>query len=424
LDLKTTSRKSLPKSVLIRGIGEMLSLSPAADRGARQVQEPDLGRSSKQAMIVEEGVIRWTGPERKLQSVAKGRKFFREFDLQNRLVLPAFVECHTHTLHAGSRAHEFEQRVAGRSYQEIAKAGGGILSTVRATRKASEAELLHLAQVRADEFLRQGVTTLEIKSGYGLDTKTEIKMLRAAGKLRGPRIVRTYLGPHAISPETGSAEDDLRRMLERDLPLVKKNSLACRVDIFVEQGYFQVEQARRYAQRAQELGFDLVVHADQLSRSGGAHLAVEQKARSAEHLICINDEDIRALAASQVSCVLLPAADLYLKCSYPPARALIDAGARVALATDYNPGSSPTQSLSLVGVLARLEMKMSLPEVIAAYTIGAAHALGLESSLGALTPGRLADFVVMDCDWDQLFYQIGPMPVESVWREGRSLSKN
>ncbi len=398
-------------------------MSGAAKKGARFVVQDDLGIIGKAAILVRGGEILWVGREAKLPKglVPRGAKL-KKIDLGGRTVLPAFTECHTHLVFAGNRHDEFEMRMRGASYQEIAEKGGGIVATVKATRAASLKDLVATAQVRAEKFVRQGVTTIESKSGYGLRTKDEMKILEAAGKVKGPRMVRTYLGPHAIPTEyKGRAAEYIEKIVRTDLPLLHKNGFACRVDIFVEKGYFELNLARTYLSRAKEMGFDLAVHAEQLSHSGGAQLAVELGARSAEHLIEITEKDVRALAASEVSCVLLPAADMYLQCNYPPARALIDAGARVTLATDFNPGSSPTQSLSLVGVLARLEMKMSLAEVLAAYTIGSAHALGLEQKLGSVEPGKLADLAVFESDWTELFYSVGDQNAHSVWREGKPL---
>jgi imidazolonepropionase len=406
----------------------LASLAGAAAKGGRRTLESDLGLLRKAAILEKGGRIVWVGPESRLPKslvAPLGRRTaVEEIDLAGRTVLPGFVECHTHLVFSGNRADEFELRNKGAGYQEIADRGGGILATVRPTRAASLDELAHVAQVRANTFVRQGVTTLEAKSGYGLTLASEFKILKAAGLVKGPRLVRTYLGPHAIPPEAESAEFYMEAILREHLPRLKEEGHACRVDIFVEIGYFSEKLARRYLQRARELGFDLVVHADQLTRSGGARLAVEFAARSAEHLIQIDNDDVCSLAASDVTCVLLPAADLYLKCPYPPARSLIDQGARVAIATDFNPGSSPTQSLSLVGVLSRLEMKMTLPETIAAYTVGAAHALGLGRELGSIEEGKLCDIVTLDCGWGDLFYSVGEMSAHQSWREGRPLLRS
>lgn len=414
-------RAHRPVITAVRGIGRLYTLEGAAAKSGRRCVSADLSPVASAAMIIVDGRIEWIGAEKNLSRKLARRAVRFEHDFRGASVIPALVECHTHLVYAGNRAAEFERRNQGESYQSIAKSGGGILSTVRQTREASEAELARLAQARADRFLQQGVATIEIKSGYALDVEGELKMLRAAGRVKGARIIRTFLGAHAIPPEARSAEAYLESLINEALPRVKEEGLACRVDIFVEDGFFNASVARRYLQAAKNLGFDLAVHADQLTRSGGAELACELGARSAEHLILIDSDDIRRLAASEVICVLLPTADLYMKCAYPPARALIDAGARVALATDFNPGTAPSQDVALAGVLARLQMKMSLPEVITAYTFNAAAALGLERELGSLTIGKRADFAVLKGDLDEIFLTAGEQPIAHLFRDGQKL---
>lgn len=401
---------------VFRNIRFVYTLAAAEKKSARQITKNDLSILKQAAMYVENGVIQAIGPEDEVLKMVNGP--FDEIDCRKRVVLPGLIESHTHTVFAGSRSDEFERRLQGESYQEIARSGGGILSTVQATRKCSASELLHLSQKRAQRFLSQGVTTLEVKSGYALNLDDEVKMLEVAEALRGPKIVSTFLGAHAVSPEHQTAEEYLQWMAQSVLPLVAQKKLASRVDIFVEKGYFNSAIAKPYLQAAQKLGYDVVVHADQLSLCGGTELAIELGAKSADHLLQISDVQVKQLANSNVTCGLLPAADLYMKSVYPQARALIDQGARVALASDFNPGSSPTQDISLVGLLARLEMKMSWPEVLCAYTLGAAYALGVEAQCGSLSPGKKADFIVLEDEAQDLFYQAGQSPVVETWVEG------
>jgi len=406
-------------TIVVTGISELLTLKGVAKKRGRKVEESDLGVIKDAALIVDQGQIQWVGPRRRLKLV-KGRKV----DLGGRTVLPGFVECHTHTVFAGDRSDEFEQRVQGLTYQQIAEQGGGILSTVKATRKASAEELRSLTQDRVNVFVKQGVTTLEIKSGYGLDLKNEVKCLSLLSKLKGPSIVGTFLGAHALPPEFSSAQDYVEYLIKTVLPKIAGIERVERVDAFVEKGYFSPDQIKRLFGSARVLGLKPVVHADQLTLSGGTELALAAQALSADHLVQINKSLISELGNSSTVAVLLPAADFYLHLSYPPARTLLDAGTRVALATDFNPGSSPTQDLSFVGVLARLHMNMRLHEVITAYTYSAAAALGRERELGALLPGRRADFVVIDGGWRELFYQVGHHPVTQVWRDGRKIWSN
>lgn len=408
-------------NLLVTNIGELLSLAPAMKKQGRHIVEADLGLAKKQALYVEKGRIAWIGPHKQIPKNLAKQKKLKEFSAKGLSVMPGLVECHTHLVFAGSRAAEFELRNQGMSYQEIARRGGGILSTMKQTRAMAAKDLSLLSQKRVDDFVAQGVTTLEIKSGYALDEKNELKCLKVAQDLKGPRIVTTYLGAHAKPPEFDSYKGYLEYLQNKILPQLKKRKLTRRVDIYVEEGFFPQDAARAFLKRAQELGFEIVLHADQLSLSGGADLSVELQALSADHLIQIQETQIQSLANSQVTCVLLPAADLYMKCAYPPARKLIDAGARVALATDFNPGTSPTQDVNLVGLLARLEMKMSLPETLAAYTVGAAHALHLQSEVGSLEVGKSADFLCSEADWQEWFYAIGGRNPTFVYQRGKRL---
>lgn len=392
---------------LYRNIGNLLSLEGVAKKKGRRVLEADLAPIKQAAVLVADGKIVWLGKEKSIP-----KKFFekirKEIDCGAGTILPAFVECHTHTIFAGSRANEFEMRMQGQSYQEIAAKGGGILSTVQAVEKASEAELITLAEERLREFRRQGVALVEIKSGYGLTADAELKMLKVADQLKTTTVVSTFLGAHAIPKKyLGRPKDYLDYLLRTTLPKVIKDTNCRRADIFIEKGFFEAKDSVGFLTKCQALGMKITVHADQLSRSGGTELAVSLNASSADHVIRVNAQDIRQLAKSDVTAVLLPAADLYMKCPYPPARKMIDAGVRVAVATDFNPGSSPTQEISLVGLLARTEMKMSLPEVIAAYTWNAAKALDYEDRLGSLELGKWAELACFDLDWDHLFYSVG-----------------
>jgi imidazolonepropionase len=368
----------------------------------------------KAAMVVTGGKVQWVGPQKKLPKT-KGTTT----DLKGMTVLPGFVECHTHTLFSGNRSQEFEQRLNGVSYQEIAKTGGGILSTVKATRKSSAETLKKETQIKVNRFLAQGVTTLEIKTGYALNKTDELKCLKVIQSLKGPQIHSTFLGAHSLPPEFSNVKDYLQH-LESFLPAVRK--LAHRLDIWIEKGFFEKEGSRAYLQKAKDLGFEISIHADQLTFSGGTELAVELSAKSADHVIQLGDAEIRRIAKSETTAVLLPMADLYMKCAYPPARKLIDAGARVALATDFNPGTCPSQDLNLVGLLARLEMKMTLPEVLSAYTVGAAHVLGSESKIGSLERGKDANFICIKEDWTSLFYQAGRSNLAKTYVEGRLMS--
>ncbi len=408
------------ENVLFEDIAELLTLQSAEQKNARHVSESDLSIIKDAAMVCQQGRITWVGRKQDLKPLNFAHA---TISLQQRCVLPGFVECHTHSVFAGNRSHEFEWRQQGQTYQQISAQGGGILSTVKATRAADEAHLLELAQARLVRFVEQGVTTVEVKSGYGLDEETEIKILRVNRQLRGPRVISTYLGPHSRSPDHKSLADYMDVIINKVLPRVQQEKLADRADIYIEQGFYDLELGRRYFAAVKSLGLPIAAHVEQLSDMKGAMLALEFQPQSLDHLVFLNDGDIQAVAKSETTAVLLPTSDLYLRTAYPSARKLIDAGARVALSTDFNPGTSPTQDLSLVGLLARLEMKMSLPEVIVAYTLGAAHALGLSREVGALSLGKSADFSVLDGGWTDLFYSAGSLSVDEVYRAGQILYK-
>ncbi len=389
--------------ILIRDAKQILTLEKAAKKQARHVLDEDLTPLAGQALIVEKNKIKWIGPQKQIPKEFT-KKIKKEISAKNKVVMPAFTECHTHTVFAGERYTEFELRNTGTSYQDIAARGGGILSTRKAVGQISKADLLKLTQKRVDRFAQQGVATIEIKSGYGLDLENELKSLEVVKKLKGANFVRTFLGAHAIPKEFSSAKEYLDFLGEFVYPEVKRKKLADRVDIFIEKGFFLAEDSRSYLQLAQKLGFDVVIHADQLSLSGGSQLAVDLGALSADHIIQIQDSEIKKLAQSEVTGVLLPLADLYMKCAYPPARKLIDAGARVAVSTDFNPGSCPSQDVQMVGLLSRLEMKMTLPEVMVAYTLGASYALKRNALEGSLEVGKLANLIFLEDSYLGLFY--------------------
>ncbi len=403
--------------VLFRNISELFTFSGFANKDGRRVNEKDYGIELDAALLCENGKVKWIGSNKSIDKAIANLKP-QEIDLQRRIVMPAFTECHTHLVFAGHRADEFELRNRGASYQEIAAKGGGILSTMKSTREASAKDLLMSAQKRVDQFVKQGVTTIESKTGYALNLQDEIKCLEVMKELKGARIVSTFLGAHARPPEFPNYDDYLAFLTSDVLPEIKKRNLSQRVDIFLEKGFFDSRMSEPYLKKAQELGFEITIHADQLSLSGGSALGIQLGAKSIDHVICISDDLIKKCADSALTAVLLPSADLFLKCNYPPARKLIDQGVRVALATDFNPGSAPSQDLQLVGLLARLEMKMTLPEVLCAYTFAASAALGVAERAGALTAGRCCDFITLDCEPSELFLSPGRPTVAQVFSEG------
>ena len=337
-----------------------------------------------------------------------------ELDGSGHCAMPGLVDCHTHPAFAGDRVEEFSLRAAGASYEELHAAGGGILSTVRATRAASADELGRLVSRHAAWMLRAGTTTFEGKSGYGLDRDTELASLRAVAAAGG---VPTWLGAHAVPPEFDDAAAYLDFALSEVLP--DAAGLAEAADVFLERGAFDAAQARRYLEACRDAGLSLRLHGDQFTESGAVPLAIELGARSVDHLEATGDDGARALASSEVVGVLLPVSALFLGRPMPPARALVDAGAAVALATDFNPGSAFCESLQLVCSLACTQLRLSPAEALAACTVNAAHVLGRSDQVGRLAPGFAADVLLLEApDWRYLAYHLGEDVVGAVVRGG------
>ena len=326
-----------------------------------------------------------------------------ELDGHGLSAVPGFVDCHTHACFAGDRVEEFALRAAGASYEELHAAGGGILSTVRATRAAGETGLLEALQRHRRWMLAAGTTTFEAKSGYGLDRETELASLRVIRDVGG---IATWLGAHAVPPEFASADEYVDFAIAEVLPEAAK--LAHAADVFLERGAFNAGQARRYLEACRGRGLALRIHGDQFTEAGAIPLAVELGARSVDHLEATGDEGARALAASDVVGVLLPASALFLARPMPPARTLVDAGAAIALATDFNPGSAFCESLPLVCSLACTQLGLSPAEALSACTVNAAHVLGLSGHKGRIATGYDADIVLLDAsDWRYLAYHLG-----------------
>jgi imidazolonepropionase len=367
------------------------------------------------AVLVRDGRIAWLGHTAALPPLPAGTDII---DATGKVVLAGFVDSHTHLLFAGSRAGEFEQRLQGATYQEIAARGGGINATVQCVRAASKEELKALARRRLDRFLRFGVTTVEVKSGYGLTLADELKCLEAIAELNaeGPlELVPTFLGAHAVPPEfSGDREGYVRLLVDEMLPEIARRRLADFCDVFCETGVFSVAESERILGRARDLGLRLKLHADELSPLGGAELAGRLGAVSADHLLCITEKGIDALAESGTVATLLPGTAFFLGLPYAPARRLIDRGVAVALASDCNPGTCPTENLPLVGAMACTQMKMLPSEAVTAMTLNAAAAVGRADRLGSLEVGKQADLVLFDVpDYRHLFYHFG---VNHVWR--------
>ena len=338
-----------------------------------------------------------------------------ELDGNGSSALPGLVDCHTHACFAGDRAEEFALRAGGASYEELHAEGRGILATVRATRAAGEEGLARALERHRGWMLAHGTTTFEAKSGYGLDRETELAQLRAIAGAGG---VPTWLGAHAVPPEFGDADAYLDEALREVLP--EAAGLAEAADVFLERGAFDAAQARRYLEACAAAGLALRIHADQFTEAGGIPLAVELGARSVDHLEATGPDGVRALGRRDVAAVLLPVAALFRGRPMPPARALVDAGAVVALATDFNPGSAFCESLAVVMSLACTQLGLTPAEALAACTVNAAHVLGRSDRLGRLAPGYSADIVLLEAsDWRYLAYHLGGRDVAVVVKEGQ-----
>lgn len=370
----------------------------------------DIHDIPRAALAWEDGRIRWVGPE---ADVPQGLRGDERLDAGGRLVIPGLVDCHTHLAFGGWRAEEFERRLRGETYLDIAAAGGGIAATVRATRAASETELMARAAGFLDGMLALGVTTVECKSGYGLDEESELRLLRVYARLaelRAQRVVPTLLAAHVVPPEYRDRRADYVALVTgRIIPAAAAEQLARCCDVFVEESAFTVDEARRILLAGRAAGLAARLHADQLTAGGGAELAAEVGALSADHLECVSPRGIAALRDSGVVAVSLPLATLYLGQRPMPARALIEAGVPVAVATDFNPGSAPCWDLPLALLLACTLQRMTPAEALKGATIYAARAAGVEAEAGSLEPGKAADFAVIDApDVNQWLYHFRP----------------
>jgi imidazolonepropionase len=388
---------------LLHNIGRLATCRAEGGQG-------DIHVIPQAALVWDEKEVVWIGPERELPA-AYGTA--ERVDAGGRLVIPGLIDCHTHLAFGGWRADEFEQRIRGRSYLEIAQAGGGIASTVRQTREATEQQLVERAGQFLEGMLALGVTTVECKSGYGLNEEAELKLLRVYRRLAQEqplRLVPTFLGAHAVPAEfedNRAAYVDL--LVNRLIPAVARERLAACCDVFVEESAFSVNEARRILRAGQEAGLAAKLHADQLTDGGGAELAAELGARSADHLEHISEAGVLAMAQAGVVAVSLPLASLFLAQSPMPARRLIQAGVPVAVATDFNPGTAPSYHLPLALMLACTLQRMTPPESLKGATIYAARAVGLERSLGSLEPGKAADFALIDApDVNHWLYHFRP----------------
>ncbi|MEO9804288.1 MAG: imidazolonepropionase [Reichenbachiella sp.] len=402
---------------LIGPFKEIITLSEAVHKGP--LTEDALGLIEQGGVLIEDEVIVEVGEFENLKKQADIIDRIKE----DQVLLPGLIDSHTHICFGGSRAGDYAQRVAGKTYQEILKNGGGIHDSVNKTRAASQEELTDLVKARAKRHLLEGVTTIEVKSGYGLSVQEEIKMLQAiksANQKIPADLITTCLAAHVCPKEFDSHEDYLNHVVEHLFPELKKQELTNRIDIFTEDGAFDTKLSAKYLAQAKEAGFEITVHADQFT-SGGTRVAVEAGALSADHLEATSDEDVRILAGSETVATVLPGASMGLGMHYSPARKLLDAGCCLAIATDWNPGSAPMGDLLVQTALLGAAEKLSITECVAGITYRAAKALNL-SDRGRIKAGQLADLIAFPVgDHREIFYQQGKIKPNKVWKKGVSV---
>lgn len=420
--MRATRRETMTLHVdlLLTNIGQLLPMQSLGPRAGKAMQELEVIEGA--VLGIKDGKVAYIGTDNYDIEATK------VIDCEGKLVTPGLVDPHTHVVFGGSREHEMALKQQGVPYLEILKQGGGILSTVEATRKATHEQLYKKASFHLDRMLSYGTTTVEAKSGYGLDQETELKQLKVAKELQEKHkidLISTFLGAHAI-PQThkDNPEQFLEQMLEL-LDVIKEEQLADFVDIFTETGVFTVEQSRKYLQKAKEKGFRLKIHADEIDPLGGTEMAASIGAISADHLVGASDEGIGKLAETGTIAILLPGTTFYLgKSSFARAREMIEKGVIVSLATDFNPGSSPTENLQLIMSIAALQLKMSPEEIWNAVTVNAAYAIGRGEEAGQLAIGRKADVVIWDAsNYLYIPYHYGVNHVNKVIKNGNVVAE-
>lgn len=412
--------RKLMNRLIIKNASELVTCSGKSPRHGTEMS--DIGIIHDGCVVAEDGII---------TDVGTTEEILKNYDLstcevvdaRNRAVLPGFVDSHTHLIFGGYRANEFSWRLKGDSYMSIMERGGGITSSVRATRNTTLDEFIETGKKRLDKMLDMGVTTVEGKSGYGLDLETEVRQLQAMKKLdeiHAVDVVPTFLGPHSVLPEYKGKEDEFIDFMISVLGEVSGSKLAEFADIFCEKNVFSVEQSRKFLTAAQNAGLKLKIHADEMVQLGGTELAVELSCVSADHLLQSSDKGIEMLSKSDTIATLLPATAFCLREEYARGRQMIDAGCAVALATDFNPGSCFTNSIPLVIALAAIHMRLSIEEIITALTINAAAAVGRQETIGSIEKGKKADIIVLEYpSINFLPYHAAVNIVETVIKNGK-----
>lgn len=407
------------KTLLYRA-SQVLTCKPANGKFKRNNELNDVGLKEDFSLVLEDDLI---------SDIASSKDFdFSKFDLiidcRNKVILPGLIDSHTHLIFSGSRADEFEMRVAGLSYEEIAEKGGGINRTVLATRNSSKDELKNLADERIKNAIRFGVTTLEVKSGYGLDYETELKMLEVVNELNknsNYELIPTFLGAHTIPSEFKDKRSEYLKLITKKLlPEISKKNLAKYCDVFLEKTAFSLEESKLILESARMNGLELKVHCDQFNSLGGVKLGIDLNVKSLDHLEMITASDIKLLSKTDIVATILPGVSYFLKIRYAPVREMIDNGCIIAIATDFNPGSCTSQNLPLMMNIATLYNGMKLNETINSVTINAAYSLGLENKLGSIEVGKQADLLILNTnDYKNLVYYFGSTFTQTVIKRGK-----
>ena len=406
----------------ITNIKQLVTVASGTARVRRGEAMRELGVLSDAAVVCRGGKIQWVGGMAEL----KPEDDLPEYNATGMVVLPGFVDSHTHMMFAGDRSEEFALRASGATYEEIAGSGGGIMNTVRHLRQASKKDLKRSTARFLGEMLRHGTTTVEIKSGYGLETRSELRMLEAINELAREEVatvLATFIGAHAVPPEfAGRRADYVELLLGEMLPLVAERGLASFCDVFCDRGYFTVEESRRILTQGMQLGLKAKLHAEELAPGEGAMLAAELGAVSCDHLEHIDERGIAALAASEVVATLLPGVSFFLNHGYAPARTMIDRGVGVAISSDFNPGSCMSFSMPMMMTIACTQMQMTPEEAITASTLNGAAALGCSATHGSIEPGKAADLIVCDIPhYRHLAYHFGTNHVIRTIKQGTLL---
>lgn len=416
-------------AILINNANEVLTMESDVKLPRRREQMSELGLKKEVSVLIEGDRIAMIAPLDEIKQEYPHLVNDAEvIDAQGKIVMPGLVDCHTHLVHGGTREHELNMRLAGRSYMDIMNAGGGIHYTTTKTREASFDDLYNKTVQHLNEFLRHGVTTVEAKSGYGLDLENEIKQLYVVKKLQEEHvvdIVSTFMGAHAVPKEFKGNEDEfVKIIIEQMIPKVAELGLAEFNDVFCEKGVFTPEQSRLVLEAGKAYGLTPKIHADEIEPYEGAELAAEVGAISAEHLLVASDEGIAAMAKAGTIAVLLPGTAFFLRAPYARGRLMVDSGVPVAISTDFNPGSSPTISLPFIQNLACMNMGMTMEEVLCATTINAAHAIKRADQVGTLEKGKQADVLILDVpNYKQLQYFYGMNHTDTVIKAGNVVVK-